>query len=247
MNIANNKGMNIANNKGMNMKTIEDMSTEELLASLSNNECTNCKSKTLGVDIQSMTVTCPTVTIPAQKTAPIMQVTVTHRSYAHSIASPTKWQDVVDVNVTIGDGWGDQPPVQMYMDSNPMMQNLRTPNTSFTVQLTPSATGETVSICADTTCTTYVTTIYPANITCVSAPSPTSPSLSEIDINFTWQNAGGASASFTPAVSITGIGTIDLGAGLITLLPDDTYNAVKALTGLSLSPGTTYTVCPIPN
>jgi hypothetical protein len=94
---------------------------------------------------------------------------------------------------------------------------------------------------------THLRTLHAAHITCTSVLTPTIQSLSEIDVNFTWTNTGEVSATFTPSVSINGGPLISLIASPITLAYGETYNAIKVLTGLSLSPGEMYAICPVPN
>ena len=337
------------------MKTMEDMSTEELLARSVGNECTNCRSETLGIGIQTMVVPCPTVTV--QLTAPITSVSASfiNKEADPDINNPTGWRDVVSVTLYTGFGYGDQPDMTVYVNETPVITTDRPVNSSRTVSINVPSDGNTYSICggitAPTTCavdyisntqthaatdgsttadtivcvpgpytgtivnwdivqqkygihiygtatdhivylpvsdillgscnnvapplcgknwvpggwspctsgpqtrtetdecenTRSVTVTRVCTITCISAPPPTSPSLSEIDINFTWKNTGMEAQSFIPAVSIDGGASINLTTNPVTLAPGGTYNVPYAITGLSLSVGTIYTVCPIPN
>jgi len=244
------------------MRTIYNMSIEELLDSnrfktvgkeserhndvYYANHITKLSDIGSEPSVNTLTITCPTVV--AQKTAPVTSVTVTFRSNSQS-GGPTGWSDLADVSITTGDGWGDQPDIPITIDGGSSSNVARTPNTTtnFSAKIEVFSTGAIYHICADATCYDYTSSIVPANITCTSFGAPTIPNLTEIDINFTWTNTGGASASFTPAVNITSIGTINLTVSPVAMGPGATHNETKALTGLSLSSGASYTVCPVPN
>ena len=137
------------------MKTIEDMSTEELLATLANNGYTSLEPKTLGAG-----VTCPTVA--AQLTAPITSVSASfiNQEVDPDINNPTGWRDVVDVTLYTGFGYGDQPVMNVYINTIYVTTTDRPVNSSRTVSINVPSGGNTYSICGGTTAPTTCAATY---------------------------------------------------------------------------------------
>jgi hypothetical protein len=117
-----------------------------------------------------MTVTCPTVTTLTQITAPITSVFVTYLGQLPSGASPSGWEDMVDITITTGSGFGNQPDITLSVSGLGGITLSRPINGSTGWQWGIPAAGGSYQICADFTCTDY--TSFPGHMADLNGNTP---------------------------------------------------------------------------
>ena len=110
--------------------------------------------------IHKLTVTCPQVTTPAPSIAPVIAVT------AYRIMDRDPATEIVGLTVQIGQGNGIQSDYNVYVDGIKVGIGSRIPNstdTSTSVLLPKD--GKSHSICADSICTSYTTSLSCGSLT----------------------------------------------------------------------------------